>query len=247
MNLSGVKGVFLREMFVLRGRIVKTILASSVSPLLFMLAFGYGIGRGADLDGVSYIAFLLPGLIAMSSMNQSYGISTEINISRFYFKVFDEYLLAPVKRWEIVAGEMFYGCVKGFIPVVIILIYACLTGNTMIPGTLFFLSISMHMMTFSLLGLVVALIVKNHGDQFAVNTFVITPMVFLSGTFYPVDKMPVVIKYLAMTFPLTYSTKLIRYSLLGGEMNPLPFVVALAAIMTVFFAVALIVVRKVEA
>lgn len=247
MSFNGVKGVYYREFLVLYSRRWKILMASSISPLLFLLAFGYGVGRFSDVDGVGYLAFLIPGLIAMSSMNQSYGISTEINISRFYFKVFDEYLLAPIRRWEIVVGEMLYGVTRGFIPVVIVGIYGIAIGVQMNVTPLFFLSMIMHLFIFSLLGLIVALMVKNHGDQFAVNTFVITPMVFLSGTFYPVDKMPLIVQWIAKLFPLTYSTKLIRYSLLGGELNVLLHLTILFAIFVVLFAFAYRVVSRVEA
>lgn len=245
--MNGVKGVYYRECLVLWSRRWKVLMASSVSPLLFLLAFGYGVGRFSDVDGVSYMAFLIPGLIAMSSMNQSYGISTEINISRFYFRVFDEYLLAPVHRWEIVAGEMLYGVTRGLIPVAIIFAYAVLIGVELNLTPLFALSMLMHLFIFALLGLIVALMVKNHGDQFAVNTFVITPMVFLSGTFYPVDKMPMAVKLIAKAFPLTYSTSLIRYSLLGGSLDITGHFAVLGLILAVLFGTAYFVVSRVEA
>jgi len=245
--LNGVKGIYYREFLVLWSRRWKILMSSSISPLLFLLAFGYGVGRLSNVDGVGYLAFLIPGLIAMSSMNQSYGISTEINISRFYFKVFDEYLLAPIGRWEIVVGEMLYGVTRGFIPVFIVGIYALFIGVDLQITPLFFVSMLLHLFIFSMLGLIVALMVKNHGDQFAVNTFVITPMVFLSGTFYPVDKMPLVVQWIAKVFPLTYSTKLIRYSLLGGELNVGLHIGILCLIFAVLFACAYRVVSKVEA
>lgn len=247
MTLNGVKGVYYREFLVLYSRRWKILMSSSVSPLLFLLAFGYGVGRYSDVDGTNYLAFLIPGLIAMSSMNQSYGISTEINISRFYFKVFDEYLLAPVRRWEIVLGEILYGVTRGLIPVIIVAVYGLIIGVKLHFSLLFAVSLFMHLIVFSALGLIVALMVKNHGDQFAVNTFVITPMVFLSGTFYPVDKMPFLVQWLAKLFPLTYSTKLIRYSLLGGELNIAMNMSVLAIICAVLFAFAYRVVSRVEA
>ncbi|MCD8569613.1 MAG: hypothetical protein LRY50_15255 [Geovibrio sp.] len=86
--MNGIKGVLYRETRVLRSRFWKVLVSSAVSPFLFLLAFGYGIGRFASVDGVDYLTFLIPGLIAMSSLNQSYGISGEINISRFLLQGF---------------------------------------------------------------------------------------------------------------------------------------------------------------
>lgn len=215
--MNGIKGVLYREIRVLKSRIYRNILASAVSPLLFLLAFGYGIGRNSTVGQTGYIDFLIPGLIAMTSMNQSYGISSDINISRFYFKTFDEYLLAPVGRWEIITGEVIYGIIKGLIPVVIIMTYGYIAGMRHLPSLMLIPALTIHLVIFSLLGIAVALKVKNHGDQFAVNAFIITPMIFLSGTFYPVDKMPIFVKYLAHIFPMTYTTSLIRGSVIGIE------------------------------
>lgn len=235
--MHGISGIFLREILVLKSRIWKVILSSSVSPLLFLLAFGFGIGKNSDIGGINYVHFLIPGLITMSSMNQAYGISTEINISRFYFKIFDEYLLAPVKRWQIIAGESLYGVVKGLIPVLIVYIYGVFLNVGMRPGFLFIISLIVHLLTFSLIGFIVALIVKNHGDQFSVNTFVMTPMIFLSGTFYPVEDMPAVIRYIAYFFPLTYSNRLIRSSLLGNGFSFYDFFLLFVMMVVLFLKI----------
>ncbi|WP_265822751.1 ABC transporter permease [Geovibrio ferrireducens] len=244
--MNGIKGVLYRETRVLRSRFWKVLVSSAVSPFLFLLAFGYGIGRFASVDGVNYLTFLIPGLIAMSSLNQSYGISGEINISRFYFKVFDEYLLAPVSRWEIVAGEMLYGVIKGLIPVGIILLYGVIAGAGLKISPMFVPVMFVHLVVFSLLGIIVALVVKNHGDQMSVNTFVITPMIFLSGTFYPVDKMPLIAKLIAHISPLTYSTQLIRCSLIGTECDVLLNMGVMLTVAAVLFITAGRILKGVE-
>jgi ABC-type multidrug transport system permease subunit len=244
--LNGARGIYLREMLILRRKIIKTLLASAVSPALFLLAFGYGVGRGAQVGGVDYLAFLLPGLLTMSSMNQAYGIATEINISRFYFKVFEEYLLAPIKRWEIILGETCYGISKGFIPVLIIGLYSLLTGVSLTFGPLFLIALLLHLAIFALLGFVAAMIVKSHADQATINAFLITPMMFLSGTFFPVEQMPLAIRAVASIFPLTYSTQLIRATLTpGAEVNYWLYLV-LIGILAVLFVIAKRIVAKVE-
>jgi len=246
MMLHGVRGIYLRETLILRRKIIKTLLASAVSPALFLLAFGYGVGRGAQVGGVDYLAFLLPGLLTMSSMNQAYGIATEINISRFYFKIFEEFLLAPLQRWEIIVGETCYGITKGFIPVLIIGLYSLLTGVSLSFGTLFLLALLLHLAIFALLGFIAAMIVKSHSDQATINAFLITPMMFLSGTFFPVEQMPLAIRAVASIFPLTYSTQLIRATLTpGAEINFLLYGV-LIAILAILFLIAQRIVAKVE-
>jgi ABC-type multidrug transport system permease subunit len=215
--LHGACGIYLRETLILRRKLVKTLLASAISPALFLIAFGYGVGRGTSVGDQSYLSFLLPGLLTMASMNQSYGIATEINISRFYFKVFEEYLIAPFGRWQIVLGEMGYGITRGLIPVIIIAIYSLFCGVSLHFGMTFFLALFLHLSIFSLLGVLAAMIVRSHADQATVNAFLITPMMFLSGTFFPLANMPFAIKAIASLFPLTYSTRLIRAALLGTD------------------------------
>lgn len=246
MMLHGVRGIYLRETLILRRKLIKTLAASAVSPALFLLAFGYGVGRGAQVGGVDYLAFLLPGLLTMSSMNQAYGIATEINISRFYFKVFEEYLLAPMRRWEIIVGETCYGITKGLIPVVIIGLYSLLTGVSLNFGFLFLIALLLHLAIFALLGFIAAMIVKSHSDQATINAFLITPMMFLSGTFFPVEQMPLAIRAVASIFPLTYTTQLIRSTLTPGAGINFALFGVLAAILLVLFLIAKRIVAKVE-
>lgn len=246
MMLHGARGIYLREILILRRKLVKTLLASAVSPALFLLAFGYGVGRGTQVGGVDYLAFLLPGLLTMSSMNQSYGIATEINISRFYFKIFEEFLLAPLHRWQIILGETGYGITKGLIPVLIIGLYSLLTGVHLQFGLLFLLALLLHLTIFALLGFIAAMIVRSHSDQATINAFLITPMMFLSGTFFPVEQMPLAIRIVASIFPLTYSTQLIRATLTPGSEIKGSLFVILCVILLVLFLIAKRIVAKVE-
>jgi ABC-type multidrug transport system permease subunit len=242
---NGFKGVLYRELNVFKKRAKKQIMASSLSPLLFLIAFGWGFGDRVTVDGLPYITFLIPGLITMSSLNQSYGIAQELNITRFYFHVFDEYLIAPISHVEIVLGEAAYGMFKGLLSTVLIFIYSLLFGVKLIISPLFFSAILIHTFLFTTLGITIAMLVRDHGDQATVNTFVITPMVFLCGTFFPVDRLPYIFKGLVYVLPLTYSTKVIRAALTGGEVNMLYFML-MAGFAATFFVTALRAVGKVE-
>jgi ABC-type multidrug transport system permease subunit len=233
-------------MLILKLRFFKTILASIISPVLFLLAFGFGIGKNTHINGTDYLSFLLPGLLTMSSLNQAYGISSEINISRFYFKIFDEYLLAPVGRWQIVAGEALYGITKGLISAIIVIAIALAVKVKLYISPIFILILFIHLIIFSLLGLIAALLVKNHGDQFAINTFIITPMVFLSGTFYPVDSMHFFIKWVVHLFPLTYTTALLRDALLYDTLHSILYLIISLIILLALFIIALFVIKRVE-
>lgn len=216
---NGFRGVLYRELSVYRKRAIKQIIASSVSPLLFLIAFGWGFGRETTVQGIPYIAFLIPGLIAMSSLNQSYGIAQEINITRFYFHIFDEYLIAPVSHVGIVLGEAAYGMFRGIMSTVIVLAFAFLFRVSIDFSFLFLVALMLHTFLFAALGFSMAMFVRDHASQAAVTTFVITPMIFLSGTFFPVDRLPALFKTIVSVLPLTHSTDLIRASLTGGTVS----------------------------
>jgi len=246
--LKGVWAVFYRELMFYRRRGVRTVLSSVIYPALFLLAFGYGIGKGARVSGMSYITFLIPGLITMSSMNQAYGISVEVNVSRYYFKIFEEYLLAPIGRWEIMAGEVLYGMGKGLLPVLFLLGYSAFAGIGLRITPLFLLCLFLHLLAFALLGFIIAMAVESHADQAALSSFVMVPMIFLSDTFYPIDKMPLLARYLGYFSPLTYSTKLIRGTLLpGSHLFSFKYLLLMVVIILALLAVAVVLVERAEA
>ena len=243
--LSGIAGIYYREMRVFGTRFVRSVAASMVSPALFLVAFGYGLGRGRAFGGVDYLEFLFAGLLAMSTLNACYGVGTDVNIARFYLKTFDEYLIAPVPRWQVVAGEVLYGMTRGLINAMLFFAYAFAAGLDIQPTPLFALALCMHMAMFSLLGFSVALAVKRHGDQFALNAFLITPMTFLSGIFFPVDQAPWLLKWLVQLFPVSHAVSFMRAELCGGETQYLQLLI-LAGFLTVFFLAALRLAKRAE-
>lgn len=110
----------------------------------------------------------------------------------------------------------------------------------------FFAAILLHTFLFATLGITMAMVVQDHGSQATVNTFVITPMIFLCGTFFPVDQLPVVFKTIVHALPLTYSTAVIRASLTGGSIN-YAYLAVIAGFAGTFFITALWAIKRVEA
>lgn len=241
--VNGIKAVYYREIRVMRTRIRRSIVASMVSPALFLVAFGYGLGRGQVYGGLAYLDFLFAGLLAMSTLNACYSVGTDINIARFYFRTFDEYLIAPVPRWQIVAGEVLFGMTKGMINVIIFFAYAYIAKLGIAVTPLFIVILLVHMAIFSLLGFIVALAVRNHGDQSSISTFLITPMTFLSGVFFPLDQAPKVLAWIVQLFPVSHSVSLMRATLTGGSLH-LPHLAALMAFLGLFYFFALRLARQ---
>ena len=118
--------VFLREMLLFRRKLLKVgyVFSAMVTPIIYLLVFGYGLGRSVRLNGGDYLSFLIPGLVAMSSMNNSYSwVASALNLNRLYFKTFQVLVQAPIPSSAIMLGEVLAGMVKGlFASLLIILV-----------------------------------------------------------------------------------------------------------------------------
>jgi len=237
--LNGFTAVYLREVLILKRRIKRQLLSMSVSPLLYLIAFGYAMGDTVSFDGHTYIEFLIPGLIAMSSMTQAFAISTDINVSRFYWHIFEEFQAAPIRDAAYVAGEVLAGMTRAFISVAVILVIGLFFNVSLAYGNLlFWLAIGLNSFVFASLAVGLAMLVKSHADQSLLTSFIITPMAFLGGTFFPVDRLPVWAQEIVYLLPLTHASKVIRQTAFGIVPDSFRYLL-LAVIGVLFFFLAL--------
>ena len=110
--MQGLIAVYLRELWILRRRLKRQLAGMAVSPLLYLIAFGYAMGDALQVGEHTYLEFLIPGLVAMASMTQSFGIATDINVARFYWYIFEEFQAAPIGNWAYVGGEVLAGMTR---------------------------------------------------------------------------------------------------------------------------------------
>ncbi|NIA10897.1 MAG: ABC transporter permease [Nitrospiraceae bacterium] len=219
--MRGFSGIFTREVMIIRKRFFKMLISFSVTPLLYLIAFGWGLGHKMTVEGIPYISFLLPGLIAMSSMSRSFAISSEINIARFYWHIFEEFQAAPVSNLAIASGEVLGGILRGFFASFIIIILAFLFHVKIHLNAFLFLAILGNTFTFSSLAIITSMLVRSHADQSMLNNFIITPMAFLCGTVFSLKALPGWAEGLIQLLPLSPATKAIRASALG---HPMPWI-----------------------
>ena len=241
--MRGYWAVLKRELFILRHRFFKIVLSLAVSPVLFLIAFGWGVGRDLDVEGVSYILFMVPGLIAMSSMSHSFGIAVDINVARFYWNIFEEFQAAPVSDLAIAAAEVTYGVLKGFLSAAVILLLASLVGTHVSINAGFVSALFANCFCFASLAFIAAMLVKSHADQAVIANFIITPMAFLCGTFFSLKALPAWAFHVINVLPLSQATKAIRASALGQEFPFSAFIYTIA-LGVFFFVIAVLVVRK---
>jgi len=243
MMFYGMGAVFLREMMILRKRFKRYIIGMMVAPLLYIIAFGTAMGADVTVDGRTYLEFLLPGLIAMSTMIQSYGMAAEINISRFYLHMFEEFQSAPITNVAYVLGEVLAGITRALIGVAILLGIGAAFGVSLHVGPFFWLAAILNAFCFASLAVLLAMIVKKHSDQAALTTFVITPMAFLGGTFFPLDRLPEWAQYILHVLPLTHASQSIRAAAFNMPIVGMHYVV-LVCVGVVLFSLALMCVGR---
>ncbi len=214
--IRGWKAIYFREMLILRRRLSRLVSAWSVSPLLYLIAFGYAVGKGITVQGHSYIEFLIPGLAAMASMTQAFAISSEINIARFYWHIFEEFQAAPISNAAYVLGEVMAGMTRGLLAGGLILFLGMLFGVVLSYNGFFWLAFLLNSFVFSSLAVGVAMLVKSHADQAMMNSLIITPMAFLGGTLFPIERVLGWAQQLLYLLPLTHASDAMRVSSFGG-------------------------------
>jgi ABC-type multidrug transport system permease subunit len=207
-------------MLLFRRKLLKLgyLFSAMVVPIIYLIAFGFGLGGSVRIEGGSYLDFLLPGLVAMSSMNNSYTwVSSALNLNRIYFKTFQVFVQAPISPSSIMIGEVMAGMFKGLFASVLIIIVGLLTTDGSFLTAIFFAALIINCFLFANLGVIVGMRTKSHEDTATYSNFFIMPMAFFSGTFFPVDKMPVIIKSIIYILPLTHTNILIRKSTIDEE------------------------------
>ncbi len=213
--MTGCMAVYYREILILRRKFLKQIASMAVSPLLYLVAFGFAMGRDVSYQGHTYQEFLVPGLVAMVSMTQAFAIASEINIARFYWHIFEEFQAAPLSNLAFVAGEVLAGITRAILAVAVILVIALPFGVVLSYNIEFWLAVLLNGAVFSSVAVCMAMLVQSHADQVLVTNFVITPMAFLGGTFFPLDRMPLWVQKGLSVLPLTHAAGTIRASSFG--------------------------------
>ena len=206
MNFQAVKSIYLFEM----NRFWRTIWQSIVSPVvstcLYFVVFGSVIGsRISEIDGISYAAFLVPGLIMLNLLTQSVAnASFGIYFPKFTGTIY-EIMSAPISFFEIVLGYVGAAASKSMLIGLVILATASLFVPLHIAHPvwmLFFLVLTA--LTFSLLGFIIGIWADGFEKLQIVPLLVITPLVFLGGSFYSIDMLPPFWQNVTLLNPVLY-------------------------------------------
>ena len=196
---------------------VQTILPPAITTTLYFVIFGKLIGgRIGEMGGYRYIDFIVPGLILMSVIQNSYANVVSSFFSTKLQHYIEELLIAPVPNWVILAGYVSGGVARGttvgFVVTLVSLLFTNLSIHHYGVTLLVFVLTSV---LFSLGGFINAVYAKTFDDVSIVPTFVLTPLTYLGGVFYSIDLLPPIWQTLSQGNPILYMVNTFRYGLLG--------------------------------
>ncbi len=196
-----------------------SILGNLADPLLYMLGLGYGLGRFlGEVQGVPYLTFLAAGTLAYSVMNSATFEALYSAFSRMHVqKTWDAILNTPLTLSDVLLGEWAWATSKSLLSgLAILLVIWALGLNADFAMTLWLLPvIVLTGLTFAGLGLMLNALAPNYDFFLYYLTLFITPMVLLSGVFYPTDALPAWLATIAQGLPLTHAIALARPLVLG--------------------------------
>lgn len=223
MNLTAVKSIYIFEM----ARFFRTLSQSLISPVLstslYFVVFGAAIGsRIQEVEGVSYGAFIVPGLIMLSVITQAISnASFGIYFPKFIGTIF-ELLSAPINFLEIVMGYVGAAATKALIIGVIILITSFFFVDITIAHPIaMVLFLVLTCISFSLMGFIIGIWAGNFEQLQLVPLLIITPLVFLGGSFYSISMLPPVWQVISHFNPVVYLISGFRWSFFGTADVPI--------------------------
>ena len=244
--------VFLRNLLVWRKLAIPSLVGNIAEPLMWLVAFGYGMGAlvgQITVDGaqVPYILFLASGSICMSAMQAASFEALYSAFSRMHVqKTWDGIMNAPVGLDDIVMAEMLWAAFKSLFTVTAILGVMVALGISHSPKLLLAWPILLGVgITFSCMALVFNALAKGYDFFTYYFTLFLTPMMFLSGIFFPLDQLPVAVRVVADWLPLSNAVALVRPLFMDQwPTHVLRHALVLVAYATVAFWVALALTRK---
>jgi len=217
MNLHAIRAIYVFEMARTWRTLMQSILSPVLSTSLYFVVFGAAIGsRIAEVDGVNYGAFIVPGLIMLSLLTQSIAnASFGIYFPRFVGTIY-ELLSAPISPIEIVLGYVGAAATKSVILGLIILATAALCVPFGIAHPFWMLAfLILTAVTFSLFGFIIGIWADNFEKLQVIPLLVITPLTFLGGSFYSVNMLPPFWQQVSLFNPVVYLISGFRWSFYG--------------------------------
>ncbi len=210
----------------------KITLAAMIAPLMYLVVFGMGIKTISN--GQPYLNFLIPGVVALTTMNGSFNaIAQNLNVQRLYEKAFDQVMISPTPLWQFIVGQIIGGSLRGLYAGAVILALTIPIGTGLIFNGYSVLIMFLNGAVFSTIGVVVSFYAKNHTDVPRFSNYIIMPMAYLCNTFFSTEQMPHGIREVVGILPLSQTSAMLR-SIAAGEGCGYTGILILGAYLLVF-------------
>lgn len=217
INMTAFKTIVAKEVRRYMRIWVQTLIPPAITMSLYFVIFGKMIGsRVGEMGGFDYIQFIVPGLIMMSVITNSYAnVASSFYSSKFQRNI-EELLVSPVSNFVILFGFVIGGATRGLLVGVIVTLVSLFFTDLQIMNPVMMLLVLVATATlFATAGFINGLYAKSFDDISIVPTFILTPLTYLGGVFYSLTLLPDIWRSISMLNPIVYMVNTFRYSLLG--------------------------------
>lgn len=227
MNLSqkttALKTILIKEILRFSRIWIQTILPPAITMSLYFIIFGNLIGKAiGEMDGFKYIDYIIPGLIMMSVITNSYSNVVSSFFSAKLHGNIQELLISPTPNYIILLGFVGGGMARGLTVGLVVTLVSLFFSNLEIKHLLFtILIVTMTSMLFSIAGLINAVYAKTFDAINIVPTFILTPLTYLGGVFYSINMLSEFWQTISLANPVLYMVNGFRYGILGvSDISP---------------------------
>jgi ABC-2 type transport system permease protein len=196
---------------------LQTVVPPAITVALYFIIFGELIGSQiGDIDGFSYIDYIVPGLILMAVISNAYANCVSSFFSSKFHRSVEEMLISPLPNYIIVAGYVSGGMLRGIVVGIAVTVVAMFFTRIEIHS--YSVTIAVFILTsilFALAGFINAVYAKTFDDISIIPTFILTPLTYLGGIFYSINMLPDLWQKVSLANPILYMINAFRYGLLG--------------------------------
>ena len=219
----------------------QTLLPPAITMSLYFIIFGKMIGsRVGVMNGVSYMQFIVPGLIMMAVITNSYSnVVSSFFATKFHGNI-EEMLVSPISTHTVLLGFIMGGLFRGLtIGLIVSILALFFTKLSMVHLFITIFTVVMTAALFSLAGMINAIFARSFDDISIIPNFVLTPLTYLGGVFYSLENLSPFWQKLSLLNPIVYMVNAFRYGILGhSDVNVWGSLVAIGLFTMVFYAIA---------
>jgi ABC-2 type transport system permease protein len=246
-NAIALKSILIKEIQRFLRIWVQTLVPPAITISLYFIIFGSLIGsRIGDMGGFDYMSFIVPGLIMMSVITNSYANVASSFFSAKWQRNIEEMLVAPVPNWVIVAGYVGGGMARGMMVGLIVTLVSLFFVDFHIHSiTIIVITVTLTSAVFSLGGLINAVFAGSFDDISIIPTFVLTPLTYLGGVFYSLTMLPEFWYNVSQLNPIVYMVNAFRYGFLGvSDVSLTSAFIVIGTLISLLFIIAMTLISK---